>query len=108
MRSAPKGHGRPARRSAAEPTRASSDLSLPVVFLALAALTLLVYFPLIAGPTSPVWDDSGHIAKQSLRSLDGLWKIWFQVGATQQYYPVVHSAFWIQAQLWGDSLAGYH
>jgi tetratricopeptide (TPR) repeat protein len=100
--------GKPRRPPVDPAPVAAFEPSLTVVFVAFAALTLLVYLPLITGPTSQVWDDSGHITKQSLRSLEGLWKIWFEVGATQQYYPVVHSAFWIQAQLWGDSLAGYH
>lgn len=30
------------------------------------------------------------------------------MGATQQYYPLLHSAFWIEHRLWGDSALGYH
>jgi tetratricopeptide (TPR) repeat protein len=30
------------------------------------------------------------------------------VGATQQYYPVLHSAFWVEHRLWGDATLGYH
>jgi tetratricopeptide (TPR) repeat protein len=30
------------------------------------------------------------------------------MGATQQYYPVLHSAFWIEHRLWGDNPVGYH
>jgi tetratricopeptide (TPR) repeat protein len=37
-----------------------------------------------------------------------LWRIWFDLGATQQYYPVLHSAFWFEHQLWGDGTLGYH
>ena len=40
--------------------------------------------------------------------LRGLWRIWFDVGATQQYYPVLHSAFWVEHRIWGDSVLGYH
>jgi tetratricopeptide (TPR) repeat protein len=43
-----------------------------------------------------------------LRSLSGLWRIWFDVGATQQYYPAAHSAFWVFSHLWGDDTLGYH
>src|SRR6202022_4781245 len=28
--------------------------------------------------------------------------------AAQQYYPLVHSIFWIEQKLWGDSVLGYH
>lgn len=40
----------------------------------------------------------------------GLWRIWFDVGATQQYYypPLAHSAFWVQQAAWGDNPLGCH
>ncbi len=44
----------------------------------------------------------------SLQSLHGLWRIWTDLTATQQYYPLLHSAFWIEHKLWGDSVLGYH
>ena len=25
-----------------------------------------------------------------------------------RYYPLAHSAFWLQHKLWGDQTAGYH
>ncbi len=30
------------------------------------------------------------------------------MGATQQYYPLLHSAFWVEHKLWGDATLGYH
>ncbi|MGA7382829.1 MAG: tetratricopeptide repeat protein [Terriglobales bacterium] len=44
----------------------------------------------------------------SMQSLHGLWRIWFELGATQQYYPLLYSAFWIEHRLWGDAVLGYH
>ena len=35
-------------------------------------------------------------------------RIWTEPGATQQYYPLAFSAFWLQHRLWGDSTLGYH
>jgi tetratricopeptide (TPR) repeat protein len=29
-------------------------------------------------------------------------------GATQQYYPLLHSAFWLEHAIWGDSVLFYH
>jgi tetratricopeptide (TPR) repeat protein len=55
-----------------------------------------------------IWDDDGHVTSPGLRSLDGLWRIWSEPGATQQYYPVLHSFFWVEHRLWGDSPLGYH
>ena len=55
-----------------------------------------------------LWDDGGHVTAPSLRGLSGLARIWFLPGATQQYYPVLHSAFWLEHRLWGDAAIGYH
>ena len=55
-----------------------------------------------------VWDDEAHVPRPDLASLHGLWRIWSEPGATQQYYPVLYSAFWVQHRLWGYSALGYH
>ena len=48
------------------------------------------------------------MTRPELRSWAGLGRIWGEVGATQQYYPLLHSVFWVQHRLWGDATAGYH
>jgi tetratricopeptide (TPR) repeat protein len=88
----------------ARPRRSDLDAA-GLAFLLLAAL-LLAYFPALRGGF--LWDDDAHVTRPELRSLHGLWRIWSDVGATQQYYPVLHSAFWIEHRLWGDSVLGYH
>ena len=55
-----------------------------------------------------LWDDAAHVTRPELQSLHGLGRIWFDLGATQQYYPLLHSAFWIEHRIWGDALLGYH
>ena len=74
--------------------------------LLLVIATLLAYQPAWRG--QPIWDDTAHLTPQDLRSLDGLARIWTEVGATQQYYPLTFTAFWVQHRLWGDSTLGYH
>ena len=69
-------------------------------------VTLLAYLPALHGGF--IWDDDGHVTRTDLRSLAGLFRIWFEIGATQQYYPLLHSAFWLEHRLWGDSAFGYH
>ena len=69
-------------------------------------MTVFAYQPAWNG--APVWDDAGHITRVDLRGVDGLQRIWFERGATQQYYPVTHTAFWVQHRLWGDRTLGYH
>jgi protein O-mannosyl-transferase len=72
------------------------------IFLA----TWLAYLPGLHGGL--VWDDAAHVTPRDLRSFHGLWRIWFELGATQQYYPLLHSAFWMEHRLWGGALLGYH
>ncbi len=55
-----------------------------------------------------LWDDPGHVTRPDLRTGAGLLRIWTDVHATQQYYPVLHSAFWFEHRLWGDATLGYH
>jgi protein O-mannosyl-transferase len=77
-----------------------------LLFLALLMATLLAYYPAWHG--GMLWDDDRHITRSDLRSAEGLRRIWFDLGATQQYYPLVHSAFWLQYKIWGDDTLGYH
>src|SRR6266480_517445 len=74
--------------------------------LALIVATALAYLP--AWAVKPIWDDNAHITQPELRSWHGFVEIWTQVGATQQYYPLVHTVFWIEQKLWGDWVVGYH
>lgn len=77
-----------------------------LLFAGLVLLTLAVYSPVWHG--GMLWDDDAHMTRADLRSIAGLWRIWFDVGATQQYYPAVHSAFWLFNQLWAQNTFGYH
>jgi tetratricopeptide (TPR) repeat protein len=74
--------------------------------LLLVVVTMLAYQPAWNG--KPIWDDNKHITRPELRSLDGLVRIWTEPGAAQQYYPLVHSLFWVEHRLWGDRTLGYH
>ena len=76
------------------------------LYLLIFALTLVAYLPALHADF--IWDDSGHITRPDLQSLHGLYRIWFEPGATQQYYPFLHSAFWVEHGIFGDSAAGYH
>ncbi len=79
---------------------------LAAVFALIAVVTLAAYFPALTGDF--LWDDAGHVTNPALQSWSGLGRIWFEVGATQQYYPLLHSAFWIEHRIWGDAPVGYH
>lgn len=73
---------------------------------AILAAALAAYWPALQGGF--VWDDNAHVTAAAMRSFRGLWRIWFDLGATQQYYPLLHSAFWLEHRLWGDAVLGYH
>ena len=90
----------PCRTGMGTPRAASGAL-----FWLLLALTLLAYGPSLAGGF--LWDDAGHVTGPALQSWAGLARIWTEPGATQQYYPLLHSAFWLEHQLWGDAPLGY-
>jgi hypothetical protein len=79
-------------------------LGLGVAALLLA--TLAAYYPAWQG--GMVWDDESHVTAVALRSVEGLGRIWFELGATAQYYPLVHTAYWIEHRLWGFDPTGYH
>jgi Tfp pilus assembly protein PilF len=74
--------------------------------LLLLGATVLAYLPTLEG--GMVMDDAYHVTAPELQSFAGLWRIWSVVGATHQYYPVLHSAFWVEHRLWGDAVLGYH
>lgn len=94
------------------PPEVDRDPGLPflrkdgMVAALLLGVTLIAYGPVWRAGF--IWDDDGHVTRAGLRSLRGLWRIWFEPGATQQYYPLLHSAFWLEHRLWGDSALGYH
>ncbi len=80
--------------------------SAVLVGLALLLATLAAYSPALRGGL--LWDDDFHVTRPELQPVHGLERIWFEVGATQQYYPALHSAFWLEHRLWGDATLGYH
>jgi protein O-mannosyl-transferase len=79
-----------------------------LMVLALVVMTLFAYWPAIH-EGGFIWDDDDYVtANKTLRDMSGLKDIWFSPKATPQYYPLVHSGFWIEYQLWGLHPTGYH
>lgn len=104
---------KPSSRSAPKPAKAAV---LPVEtnpwqaaapgFL-IALLVFVAYLPALRGQF--IWDDDFYITKNAaLRSVSGLIRIWFVPGATPQYYPLVHTTFWLDYHLWGSHPMAYH
>ena len=75
--------------------------------LAIICVTLLAYSSVFSAGF--IWDDDFYVINNHyLRSFEGLSSIWFEPGATPQYYPMVFTLFWAQFQLWGLNPSGYH
>lgn len=75
--------------------------------LLLVLLTLIAYLPVL--DAGFIWDDDDYVVEnRHLRDTAGLQAIWLEPGATPQYYPLVHTTFWVEHQLWGLNPFGYH
>jgi tetratricopeptide (TPR) repeat protein len=103
------------RRATPPAPRPATGLSTPGtgagwprgVWLALYVMAALaIYWPALRGEL--LLDDPLYIPSAALGSWDGLRRIWCDVGATQQYYPVLFTGFWVEHRAWGDAVLGYH
>jgi tetratricopeptide (TPR) repeat protein len=76
--------------------------------LGLIALVLVVYIPVIHHGGF-IWDDPQYITGNPLlRTLPGLLAIWIHPSALPQYYPLLHTTFWIEYHLVGLHPRLYH
>ncbi len=84
--------------------------SLPwqrLLLIALPLLTFIAYLPALHGDF--IWDDDRHVwANLDLRDVPGLQRIWTQPSSIPQWYPLTHTTFWVEYQLWGNQTLGYH
>jgi Flp pilus assembly protein TadD len=73
----------------------------------LVILVLAAYLPVFNAGF--IWDDEAYVINNwTLRTPAGLDAIWTRPAATPQYYPLVHTTFWLEYQAWGLNPAGYH
>ncbi len=73
----------------------------------IVAATLLVYYPV--RECGFIWDDNDYVTMNvHLRSWEGLIRIWTDLQAEPQYYPLVHTTFWLEFRAWELNPVGYH
>ncbi len=74
---------------------------------ALVLLVCFAYLPSLSGGF--IWDDDTNVTDNlQLRTLAGLRRIWLEPGATQQFYPITYTSFWLDHHLLGSNPFGYH
>lgn len=71
-------------------------------------LATLAYLPAMSGKF--VWDDNSWTTGilPLLENGSGLWRMWFEPTALQQYYPLAGTTFWMDYHLWGFQPLPYH
>src|SRR5262245_56878509 len=75
---------------------------------AIVALTMVAYLGALSH-AGFVWDDDMYVVNNpALRTLSGLAGIWLEPRSLPQYYPLVHTTFWVEFHLWGLHPLGYH
>jgi len=73
----------------------------------IVVMTLVCYLPAIQG--GYIWDDDALVTDNpTLRTIEGLRRIWLEIGALTQYYPMVFTSFWVEYHLWHLHPLGYH
>jgi protein O-mannosyl-transferase len=112
MKSASKRKRQRATRSSARSVKAAPPQSFLQKSWAIGAVIVLLaaILPYAQAPhLGFIWDDDAYVTgNATLRTWNGLWLIWTKFGATPQYYPLVHTTFWIEYHLWGLSAGGFH
>lgn len=75
--------------------------------LLLAVSVFIAYQPVLRGGF--IWDDDDYVTNNwTLHDFNGLKHIWFDTQATPQYYPLVHTTFWLEYHAWKLNPVGYH
>jgi tetratricopeptide (TPR) repeat protein len=93
--------------TASNPVARPRETAGAVVLLLLVGLA---YLPVVRAGW--VWDDDAYVTSNlSLRSAEGLRRIWFEPTSRlmpPQYYPLTHTVLWLEYRLWGLDAVGYH
>ncbi len=87
------------------PDKVKIPRAIGALFIIVA--TLLAYVPAMRGGF--IWDDPDYVINNdNLRTVNGLARIWFVPKSLPQYYPLVHTTFWLEYHLWQLNPLGYH
>ncbi len=74
---------------------------------AVFALAVVAYLPALW--CGWIWDDNAYVTGNAvIQSWGGIADVWLRPSATPQYYPLVHTTYWVEHKVWGLWPAGYH
>ena len=89
------------------PPQKQEGLSAKQWAAVLVLLTVGAYIP--AFYADFIWDDPDYVLNNfNLRTTKGLVRIWLEPQSSPQYYPLVHTSYWLEYRLWELGPAGYH
>jgi tetratricopeptide (TPR) repeat protein len=72
-----------------------------------AAAVFCAYWPVLHAGF--IWDDDRIIQTNPLlANAEGLWRLWFDIGAIGQYYPLAFSTFWFEFHAFGMNPLWFH
>ena len=74
--------------------------------LGLAILVIASYATVLTS-AGWIWDDAEYVTRNPVLNgaiENGLWAIWTDTTATPQYYPVVHTSFWLEWRIFPSVL----
>ncbi len=83
-------------------------LSPALIAAAIVALAAVSYVPALVR-AGWIWDDDMYVVDNpTLTSAAGLRAIWLDPTALPQYYPMVHTTFWLERHLFGLNPLAFH
>ena len=96
-----------AKKPAAPPRSALERFCTPLAGLLLVVMVVVTFAPALRNQY--IWDDDAYVTTNlNLRTPGGLYSTWFEPFSLPQYYPLVHTTFWLEYQSWQLDPLGYH
>jgi tetratricopeptide (TPR) repeat protein len=84
---------------------ATNSWQFPVGCVLVIIATWIAYRPSLSHYF--LWDDDRHVTSPDMLDLESLGRMWWDLGSTQQYYPLLHSTFWLEHKVFGYDALGY-
>ncbi|MCA8954646.1 MAG: O-GlcNAc transferase [Planctomycetes bacterium] len=81
-----------------------------IYLVVICVAAVVAYWPALRAGF--IWDDDQYVLESKVLNNPSAWAglvdIWCKSSATPQYYPLVHTTFWLESRLWGLLPLGFH